>query len=53
MKALAAAGFAGLRRVKAQSPLDLGTIGTADGLSQFSSDYNVSYVIQNGARSAS
>jgi flagellar hook protein FlgE len=29
--------------------LDLGTIGTADGLSQFSSDYNISYVIQNGA----
>ena len=29
--------------------LDLGTIGTADGLSQFSSEYNISYVIQNGA----
>jgi flagellar hook protein FlgE len=29
--------------------LNLGTIGTADGLSQFSSDYNVAFVIQNGA----
>ncbi len=28
---------------------DLGTIGTADGLSQFTSDYNVAFVIQNGA----
>lgn len=29
--------------------LNLGTIGTADGLSQFSSEYNVAFVIQNGA----
>ena len=29
--------------------LDLGTVGAADGLSQFSSDYNISFAIQNGA----
>jgi flagellar hook protein FlgE len=29
--------------------LDLGTIGSAAGLSQFSSDYNVSFVLQNAA----
>ena len=28
---------------------DLGTIDSADGLSQFSSDYNVAFVLQNGA----
>jgi flagellar hook protein FlgE len=30
---------------------DLGTVGAADGLSQFAADYNVAFVIQNGARS--
>ncbi len=28
---------------------DLGTVGAADGLSQFAADYNVAFVIQNGA----
>jgi flagellar hook protein FlgE len=28
---------------------DLGTVGEADGLSQFDSEYNVAFVIQNGA----
>jgi flagellar hook protein FlgE len=28
---------------------DLGTVGAADGVSQFDSDYNVAFVLQNGA----
>jgi flagellar hook protein FlgE len=50
-----AGGPVGINWLDASGPndssiaLDLGTLGAADGLSQFSSDYNISFVIQNGA----
>ena len=50
-----AGGAVGINWLDASGPndssiaLDLGTVGAADGLSQFSSDYNVAFVIQNGA----
>ena len=50
-----AGGPVGINWLDASGPndssvaLDLGTLGAADGLSQFSSDYNISFVIKNGA----
>ena len=45
----ASTGSTPAARATARSRFDLGSVDTADGLSQFASDYNVAFVNQNGA----